>query len=287
MVTLVAVGLWVLAEPFLVMLTRSEFLNTGSLLLLADSRFSVAAGLSVLLGVAAWPGNKSVDRNSNSGLICSLSSAAVVTLALLELVAIVRMTDGAASRHWLSEARVSFLGDNSPALVSTASPGFMLNSFFLATDEKGNQYEQGTTRTLLAVGDEQPVFGKPTDLPVGADNFGKPSLVKVFPVRSETPTGFGENCSVRVDDEWLYVGMPATGLGNPVLSIDVLSFASSTAEVRIGEWRQSLRVTPGLRSLYFFPEPGAFEGFEIRAMEPGSEICIGSARAGQPFVEEQ
>ena len=275
---------WLLIEPILVVITRADFIAESSELLLSDPRFSVASGIVVLTAIAAWPVSGQVHRPKSRAIVWAMSMLLVVALASAELVDIIKMSDGGASRKWLASARSAFTGSAAPALVSTASPPFMLNSFFLANDESGNQYEQGTTRTLLEVGQDQPVFNQPTDFPLGADDTGRAAPVSVLPVRSSTTPGFGAQCSVRVEDRWVDVPMTPTGLGNPILSVDVLASSAVTVELRGARWQQSALVAPGLRSIFVFPVPGPFDGFSIRVLEGEGQLCVGSARAGQPFV---
>jgi hypothetical protein len=162
----------------------------------------------------------------------------------------------------------------------------MLGTLFFGVDAQGDQFEFGTTRTLLGVGERRPQFNVPTDFPLGADDDGRPAVVDAFPVKSSTPEGFGADCSVIVGEKWTTVPMSQTSLGNPILGVDLLADNPAVVQVRAGGWNQTLSIATGLRTAWFFPDPGPFADFEIRALSPASsKVCVGRARAGQPFVE--
>jgi hypothetical protein len=78
--------------------------------------------------------------------------------------------------------------------------------------------------------------------------------------------------------------MSPAGLGNPILSVDVLARQVVQIDVRGENWEQSLMLEPGLRTAWFFPSAGEFEGFDIRVVTPGSTVCVGGARAGSARV---
>lgn len=273
---------WLLLEPTLVMTSRSMFLTMVGPVMMMDARYLVPGSVALLLCIAAWRGN---SRTPTEGVAVRLGATLAVVGALMGLAGIGPMVDASASRVWLANAKRAFVGPDVPPSVSNGSPGFMLGTLFFGFDAEGDEFEFGTTRTLLDVGEQRPRFNVPTVFPLGAGDDGRPAIVDAFPVKSSTPEGFGADCSVVVDHEWTTVPMSHAGLGNPILGVDLLPDAPVVVEVRAANWSQSLSVSPGLKTAWFFPDPGPFADFEIRVVSGDSTVCVGRARAGQPFVE--
>lgn len=282
-VSLLIVAAWCVVEPVLVITARSAFISEVGAVALTDPRYAVVGTLALLFCVAAWrPGSVTVPvrRIAVAVVVIALLGSAVNALRIGAVV------DGAQSRSWLARARSAFVGEGKPAMVSTPSPPFMLNTFFFGVDAAGEQIDLGTTRTLLDVGRATPRFNVATGVPVGVSNSGRSGLVDVSPVRSRTSEGFGADCSVRVADAWTRVPMSPSGLGNPILAIDLLARGPVQISARGERWEQALTIEPGLRTAWFFPAPGPFDGFSLRVVSTDQSLCVGSARAGQPFVAE-
>lgn len=275
---------WLLLEPLLVMTSRSVFLTMVGSAMMMDARYLVPSTVAILLFIGTWRGK--ARPGVDMAFVRVVAGVAVVG-GLVGLLGIAPVVDGSASRAWLATARESFIGAQAPPLASNGSPGFMLGTLFSGDDGKGHEIDYGTTRTLLDVGTDRPRFNVPTDFPLGADDSGEPAPVDAFPVKSSTPEGYGAQCSVTVGDAWVPVPMTEAGLGNPILGVDLLPTVATVVQVRAEQWTQTLRVQPGLRTAWFFPDPGPFAGFDIRVISGDTEMCVGRARAGQPFVVGQ
>ena len=250
-----------------------------------DPRYYLLTGTIVLLCVSSF-GTHGSERQTSLWWVAPFAVVAVLGF-LASAVAIARTTDGNQPREWLSTARGQFVGEGKPPLVPTTSPPGMISPMFFGTAESGLQFELGTTRTLLAVGAQQPRIMTSTILPVGADLTGRIAPVMVSPVKSTTVPGFGADCSVSITSAWTRVPMSEGGLGNPLLSIDYLTSEDAVLEVRSGDWRQSASVPPGFKSVWFVPPIGPFSGFDIRVLEGKATFCVGASRAGGGITEDQ
>jgi hypothetical protein len=281
LVSAVVVAGWCLVEPTLVLLARSAFVSEVGTIALTDVRYAVPGTVALLLCLGAWPRDRAPQIG---GWVRPLTVGLLLVGGLANLVRVHSVVDGGESREWFANAREAFVGPGKPPLASSPSPPGMLNTFFFGLDDNGAQVELGTTRTLLDVGDAVPVFNAASDLALGVDSGGRAGLVDVSPVRSSTRLGFGHDCSKRVGAAWVRVPMSPAGLGNPILSVDVLARQVVQIDVRGENWEQSLMLEPGLRTAWFFPSAGEFEGFDIRVVTPGSTVCVGGARAGSARV---
>ena len=278
---LLVVGTWLavlVVESLLIDIFRGGFIGPQVHM---DPRYSLVSGVMLLIGIASFgPLAKDVESRRVRAPVVILSVGVCLT-SLVSAWTIRQVVAGSSSQAWFNTAREAFTQGDSPPLVATPSPPFMLNDLFVQQDARGNIFELGTVRTLLQVGPRQPRFGEATLLPVGVDNEGRPAPAVVDPIKSTTALGFGENCSVSVGRGWVTVPMSIAGLGNPVLAADYLASGPTLVQVRAGDWSSTLRLESGFKTMWFTPEPGPWSGFEIRTVD-GSAICLGSARAGNP-----
>lgn len=273
-----------LAEPTLVLLSRSSFLQWVGPGLMTDARYLVPGSLMVLFVIGTWQG---APLPAISGYFVRTSAAVAVVGGVIGLLRILPVVDGRESRAWFHSAREAFLAPGAPPAVTTPSPPFMLGTLFYGRDAAGHQFDYGTSRTLLDVGVVRPEFNEATVVPVGPGRSGKKRLVDVDPVRSTTPLGFGSNCSVLLTEQWRKVPMTGTGLGNPILGVDLLLGRPAWIEARAQTWQQGIQLPSGFVTAWFFPPPGPFDGFQLRVSDgDGEDICVGRARAGLPTAVE-
>ncbi len=283
---LLVVNAWVLVllvESVLIDLFRGGFIGPQVHL---DARYSLISGIMVLIGIASFGSGPTANNPSPSRRpLIVVAAVCVCGASLLSAAAMRQVVDGSAARAWLETARAGFTQPNSPPLIATPSPPFMLNDLFVQLDSRGNDVELGTIKTLLQVGPQQPRFGNATLLPVGADRQGYAAPVTVDPIKSTTSPGFGEDCSVVVRRAWVKVPMSEAGLGNPVLAADYMAAGPTTVQVRAGDWSTTLRLEAGFKTMWFTPFAGPWNGFQLRSID-GPAVCLGSARAGSPKVVE-
>lgn len=250
-----------------------------------DPRYYLLTGTILFLAIASF-GAHEPRREPPSWWTAPFAVVAVLGF-FASSIAIARTTNGEQPRQWLASARRQFSGEGKAPLVPTPSPANMISPMFFGTADSGLQFELGTTRTLLAVGPEQPRIMTSTIVPVGADLSGRLAPVTVWPLKSTTAAGFGAGCSFELTSSWRPVAMSEGGLGNPLLSIDYLASQDAVLEVRRGDWRQTASVPAGFKSVWFVPPIGPFSGFEIRTLQDTGTVCVGAARAGGAITEDQ
>ncbi len=267
-------------EVLLVAALRTDFMGIA---LIRDPRYTFATGILILLSVLSFPDRHPPTGKGRRGTKLWIAFAAIIaTTGSVSMLRIANIVDGESSRVWLETAREAFVQSGAP-LVSTPSPPAMLAGFFIGETPQGYPQDLGTTRTLLAVGPEQPDFASTAVLPVAAGLTGAPTAVDIFPVTSSTAPGFGGNCSVTLSTEdWTDVPMAPATLSNPAVVIDYLAASETNVLVDVDGWRTSVRVPPGFQSMWFFPPAGPFDGLRLKLAEPSGRFCVGAAKAGSP-----